>query len=68
MSSLKRQALRASVPDIRQSMEMANEFMHAGVPFVCVPYFDDTQKIAAAALAASNLDSVCFEDDSNEQV
>lgn len=66
MSSLKPQALRASVPDIRQSMEMANDFMHAGVAFVCVPYFDGTQKIAAAALAASNLDSVYFEEAESE--
>lgn len=58
-------AYRASVPEVRQSMEIANDLMRAGAAFICVPYFSPEQKAVAAALASQNLSSVCFEDDND---
>lgn len=57
----KPKAYRSSVLDIRQSMEIANDLMRGGAAFVCDPYFSPEQKAIAAALAAQNLNSVCFE-------
>lgn len=51
-------ALRAPVLELRQSIDMANSLMRAGVAFICVPYFSDGQKVIAAALADKNIDSV----------
>lgn len=54
----KPKAVRASVPDLRQSIDMANDLMRGGVAFVCVPYFTEEQKVFAANIAAKNLNSV----------
>lgn len=51
-------AVRASVKGLRQSMEVATEFMKAGIAYVCVPYFTEDQKTQAVFMAMSNLSDV----------
>ncbi|NHC62739.1 DUF1382 family protein [Paenalcaligenes suwonensis] len=51
-------AYRASVLDMRKSLEVADQMVRSGIAFVCVPYFSDAQKEAAASLAAYHFESV----------
>ncbi|MCX5592498.1 hypothetical protein [Alcaligenes endophyticus] len=54
----KPQVNRASVSDLRQSIDTAQHLTKAGVAFICVPYFNEVQKQVAAGIAHKNISSV----------
>lgn len=57
---------RAPAPNLRIAFEVARQYMHAGIMFVCVPVDTDEQHAEAANLAASNLNKMIKDAESEE--
>lgn len=53
---------RASPVETRRSLELANAYAKAGIPFVPVPVLSDQQQAEAVALVAERIEQLEKED------
>lgn len=57
---------RAPASNLRIALEVASQYTQAGIMFVCVPVDTDEQHAEAANLAASNLNKMIKDAESEE--
>lgn len=57
---------RAKPSVLRNALQIAHEYVRAGITFVCVPVDTDEQHTEAASMAARNLNSMIKDADAEE--